>query len=178
MGRWLIAGALLVAAVVGLAAFAQSGATRATGSEGATAVTALQQGLVHEGHLIVLRGSMLNVYDVRNLPDAKLVYAAQVPGSLEEAHAIMTAYEATAASQPADGKTVYASLDCSKCHRISGKGRTVGPDLTHEGSKHNEAWIEQKITDPKATKKDSIMPAHKLPKQQPEALGQYLAGLK
>ncbi len=182
MKRAAAIAALLILLVAAVAAFAQVTGGRPPAS-GETAAPA--QAIVHAGHLIVLRGSMLNVYDLSNLPEAQLVSSVEVPGSPEEARAIATARPrpvravATAAgTENAEGKKIYASLDCSKCHRLNGKGGTVGPDLSHEGKQHDAQWIEKKITDPKATKKDSLMPAHKLPADQLHDLGNYLAGLK
>lgn len=37
---------------------------------------------------------------------------------------------------------------CSKCHRHSGRGKIVGPDLTHVGREHDRAWFLKAILRP------------------------------
>lgn len=73
----------------------------------------------------------------------------------------------------------YASA-CVNCHRISGEGGTVGPDLTTIGERRDQAGIRAVIEDPAAVYGQSRMPAFKdrLTGAQIEALAEYLAGRK
>jgi ubiquinol-cytochrome c reductase cytochrome b subunit len=67
---------------------------------------------------------------------------------------------------------------CVVCHRISGEGGTVGPDLTLVGRRRAEAEIRSFITDPEAvTGEPSDMPAFgsRLKPEQIDALAKYLA---
>ncbi len=164
---------LLIAAVV---TFAQTRSDEPAAPDTGTAVAA-SQAIVHNGHLLVIRANAISVYDLRDLPKLTLVHVAPIPASMEEA-SVMVVRETAAKSGAPDGKAVYNSQGCGNCHKIGGKGGTTGPDLSHEGSKHDAAWIGKKITDPKATNPKSIMPPKKLPKDQLTALACYVAAQK
>jgi len=73
----------------------------------------------------------------------------------------------------------YAST-CVVCHRISGEGGTVGPDLTHVGQRRDEAGIREVIEDASLVYGDSEMPVFKdkLTGAQIDALASYLATRK
>ncbi len=43
------------------------------------------------------------------------------------------------------------AVNCQTCHLIGGKGRDVGPDLSHVGKKYNRAQILENILDPSKT---------------------------
>ncbi|MFM8532095.1 MAG: cytochrome b N-terminal domain-containing protein [Acidimicrobiia bacterium] len=67
---------------------------------------------------------------------------------------------------------------CVVCHRISGEGGTVAPDLTLVGQRRPETEIRQFIEDPESLMGEpSAMPAFKtrLQPEQIEALAKYLA---
>jgi ubiquinol-cytochrome c reductase cytochrome b subunit len=70
----------------------------------------------------------------------------------------------------------YAST-CVVCHRISGEGGTVGPDLTRIGRRRDEAGIRAVIEDASLLYGDSSMPRFKdkLTGAQIDALAAYLA---
>ena len=70
---------------------------------------------------------------------------------------------------------------CVVCHRISGEGGTVGPDLTLVGRRRPEAEIHAFIEDPEAVMGEpSVMPAFgtRLTPDQINALAKYLASRK
>ncbi len=73
----------------------------------------------------------------------------------------------------------YAST-CVVCHRISGEGGTVGPDLTRLGRRRDEAGIRAVIEDASLVYGDSSMPRFKdkLTGAQIDALAAYLATRK
>jgi ubiquinol-cytochrome c reductase cytochrome b subunit len=73
----------------------------------------------------------------------------------------------------------YAST-CVVCHRISGEGGTVGPDLTMVGLRRDAGGIRAVIEDASAVYGESSMPRFKdkLTGAQIEALASYLAGRK
>ena len=73
----------------------------------------------------------------------------------------------------------YAST-CVVCHRISGEGGTVGPDLTSVGKRRDAASIREVIEDASAVFGESSMPSFrdKLTPAQIEALADYLASRK
>jgi mono/diheme cytochrome c family protein len=73
----------------------------------------------------------------------------------------------------------YAST-CVVCHKISGEGGSVGPDLTDIGKRRDAASIRAVIEDASLVYGDSSMPAfkNKLGDAQIEALADYLASRK
>ena len=73
----------------------------------------------------------------------------------------------------------YAST-CVVCHRISGEGGTVGPDLTAVGKRRDAAGIREVIEDASMVYGESSMPSfkEKLTGAQIEALADYLASRK
>lgn len=84
-----------------------------------------------------------------------------------------------AAASGNPGEAVYMSQGCSSCHKMNGVGGSVGPDLTHVGSRKNSEWIRAQIKDPKSHNPNSIMPSFaRLPEKDLEELANYLAGLK
>ena len=79
--------------------------------------------------------------------------------------------------QMAVAAQTYAET-CVVCHRISGEGGTLGPDLTLVGRRRNEAEIHAFIVDPAAMMGEpSAMPAFgkRLKPEQIDALAKYLA---
>jgi ubiquinol-cytochrome c reductase cytochrome b subunit len=68
---------------------------------------------------------------------------------------------------------------CVMCHRVSGDGGTVGPDLSLVGTRRDEAFIRAMIEDPVAATgdKESLMPdfESQLSREQITALARYLA---
>ena len=87
------------------------------------------------------------------------------------------------------GAEVAATVGCSGCHTIRGTslGGTVGPDLTHFGSRsgiaaftlpNTPANLKEWLTDPQAVKPESHMPRIPLPGAQIDELVAYLEGLK
>jgi ubiquinol-cytochrome c reductase cytochrome b subunit len=71
----------------------------------------------------------------------------------------------------------YAEV-CVACHRMSGEGGTVGPDLTYVGRRRDEETLRRLIADPLTAYPDSEMPPFKdtLTSEQIGALAKYLAG--
>lgn len=77
------------------------------------------------------------------------------------------------------GKNVYEQYRCDLCHQIGGKGSTVGPDLTHVGSKRDFLFLAKQIKNPKANKPDAQMPAFpQIAEREIHALVDYLLSLK
>ena len=82
------------------------------------------------------------------------------------------------------GKLVFRREGCLGCHRVRGKGGSVGPDLTNEGSKNLLAfdfshvsgprtianWMRRHFADPAGVSPRSTMPAFALPDDDLESL--------
>ena len=66
---------------------------------------------------------------------------------------------------------------CVACHRTSGEGGTLGPDLTHVGSRRKAASIKDVIEDAPAAFGETVMPVFKnrLSAEQIDALVSYLS---
>jgi len=66
---------------------------------------------------------------------------------------------------------------CVGCHKIEGDGGTDGPDLTHEGTKHDAATLRRWIEDPEQVDPDADMPSFgdRLTAEQLDAISSYLA---
>jgi mono/diheme cytochrome c family protein len=77
------------------------------------------------------------------------------------------------------GMDVFATR-CITCHIVDGDGGKEGPELTHEGKKHDAAWLVKWITNPAAVNPDSDMPAFggKLTDAEMNAVAGYLAAKK
>ncbi len=69
---------------------------------------------------------------------------------------------------------------CRNCHVINGAGKEgVGPELKGVAAKHDKKWLVDHFVDPQAFVKDSVMPKFGgLPKEELEAMADYLAALK
>ncbi len=88
------------------------------------------------------------------------------------------------------GKALFNSEGCIACHTINGRGGSVGPDLSHAGSRRSFSWIKTQITNPSAHFASgstvtingqsymAIMPAKNMPASELNALAQYLESLK
>jgi nitric oxide reductase subunit C len=77
------------------------------------------------------------------------------------------------------GQRLYQSLDCHNCHLISGVGGTMGPELTHVGSKRDKTWLAGHFKDPRALVPNSLMPAYaQLNEQQLNDLSDHMLSLK
>jgi len=58
------------------------------------------------------------------------------------------------------GQQVFDSVGCLGCHRVNGRGGTLGPDLSNiANAGHSTEWLEVQIRDPKAHNRTTIMPA-------------------
>lgn len=87
-------------------------------------------------------------------------------------------------TKPNTGEAVYASLRCSLCHSIDGKGDKNGP-LDEVGSKLTAAEIREWIEKPaemtkkhNATRKPAMRAYPNLPKENLDALVTFLAEKK
>jgi cytochrome c oxidase subunit 2 len=87
------------------------------------------------------------------------------------------------------GSRLFQSLTCARCHRIGGTSAdgTVGPDLTHIGSRDTLATgvfentpenLAKWLRDPQAIKPQCNMPSLKLSSPDVQDLAAYLEGLQ
>jgi ubiquinol-cytochrome c reductase cytochrome b subunit len=105
----------------------------------------------------------------------------------EREAAAVAAYARRAARDPFPGVSkqieiiapVWARY-CVGCHKIEGDGGTDGPDLTHEGTKHDAATLRRWIEDPEQVDPDADMPSFgdRLTAEQLDAISAYLSSRK
>jgi ubiquinol-cytochrome c reductase cytochrome b subunit len=76
------------------------------------------------------------------------------------------------------GRMLYDKSGCGSCHSIHGKGGTIGPDLTHVGSKKDRDWLIRHFRDPQAVSPGSIMPKVTLPDKELNELADYMMSMK
>ena len=79
-----------------------------------------------------------------------------------------------------DGKSVYEKK-CKVCHSIAGdagKMASMGGALDGVGAKHDAAWLQAYLADPKSKVPDAKMPKVKLEADEITALVTYLQSLK
>jgi nitric oxide reductase subunit C len=83
------------------------------------------------------------------------------------------------APESSEGSLLLGRNGCTACHKINGMGGSVGPDLSHVGSRRDAPWIAQQITEPASHYPKTIMPSFKtLSKTQVDELVHYLSNLK
>jgi nitric oxide reductase subunit C len=82
-------------------------------------------------------------------------------------------------SQNLLGKNVFDQYRCDLCHKIEGRGGTIGPDLSHEGNKRDALWLEKHIRDPKSHDPNTVMPPFpQITEGEIKVLVGYLTSLK
>jgi uncharacterized membrane protein/mono/diheme cytochrome c family protein len=80
----------------------------------------------------------------------------------------------------ATGQKLYEESRCQNCHRIDGKGRTNGPDLTKVGQRLPDInWHIEHLKNPQKVRPDSTMPSYEdLSPEELKSLSAYLVSLK
>ncbi|MEZ2299270.1 c-type cytochrome [Variovorax sp. RCC_210] len=120
--------------------------------------------------------------------------AFSVNADTPEAYAQWRAAQQLPAAEPSGqdairGRQLFLSSNCAQCHSVRGTGAmgTLGPDLTHVGSRsllaagtvaNEPANLAAWIVDPQSLKAGSTMPSSKLAPDDVRALVAYLQGLR
>lgn len=91
---------------------------------------------------------------------------------------ILASAAAVAGKELSPGEKLYRSLGCSGCHVIQGIGGTMGPELTHVGSKRDRAWLLGHFREPQKYVPGSAMPAIEALDADLEQLTDYMLSLK
>lgn len=86
--------------------------------------------------------------------------------------------QAQNAAQVAKGKELFKTNKCSVCHKVGSTGGKLGPDLSNEGNKRKEAWLQSYLPNPKSINPKNVMPAVKLKDADLKALIAYVLSLK
>ncbi len=75
------------------------------------------------------------------------------------------------------GRELYKEYECSECHKISGSGENLGPDLTNIGSKRNPEWLFKFLKTPELVNPETEMPDFGLTDEETKALTIYMMSL-
>lgn len=67
---------------------------------------------------------------------------------------------------------------CHGCHTVGKLGTPIGPDLSHVGAKHSEAYLARWLRDPAMQRPAAHMPKLELTEPQIAALVAFLASLQ
>ena len=68
---------------------------------------------------------------------------------------------------------------CLGCHKVRGKGGSLGPDLSAVGARRDSRSMEQVIREPSRVFPGTVMPAYdRFSKRQVDSLVDYLSTLK
>jgi len=77
------------------------------------------------------------------------------------------------------GRKVFEQHDCIACHRLTGQGGKIGPDLTREGEMVRPAWLFEFLKRPTRIRwwQDSRMPNYGLTDTEATALTEFFMAL-
>jgi mono/diheme cytochrome c family protein len=130
--------------------------------------------LAHMADPVAIAPGVRNASDPAPRPALSRFEAQAAVSYLRRLHAGMRQPEIT--NQERLAASTYART-CVVCHKISGEGGTVGPDLSLVGRRRSADEIRQVIEDASMVYGDSVMPAFRdrLAPEQIAALSMYLA---
>lgn len=113
-------------------------------------------------------------------PAAKTTPAPAAPApSTAMAPASKATRKAGSKNLEAAAMKIINAQGCTGCHIINGKGGSIGPNLSKEGTKgHSIHWLEVQINTPKVHNPNTMMPNHTLKPAQLETVAEYLESLK
>ncbi len=79
----------------------------------------------------------------------------------------------------AAGRRIFEQHDCGSCHRLSGQGGRVGPDLTREGEMVRPSWMFDFLKQPTRIRwwQDARMPNYHLTNQEATTLTEFFMSL-
>ncbi len=75
------------------------------------------------------------------------------------------------------GRAVIEGYGCDGCHRIGGAGGDLGPALDSVLTRRTESWVKEKIRNPRASNRASLMPPFAMSESETQALLDYLSAL-
>ncbi len=76
-----------------------------------------------------------------------------------------------------DAEELYQRYRCYVCHTFKGKGGTLAPDLSFEGSRSNRDWLIQFLMNPQTLRPNLIvrMPHFNMPRKEATVLADYIS---
>ncbi|MFI5351030.1 MAG: c-type cytochrome [Elusimicrobiota bacterium] len=75
------------------------------------------------------------------------------------------------------GQRIYQDMNCAYCHKIHGKGGTIGPELDKVVGDESIEWLEKHFRDPRSVTPGSKMPQLHLLDDEVVALASYMKSL-
>ncbi len=79
--------------------------------------------------------------------------------------------------QIAAGRRLYDQMSCAHCHKIGGKGGTVGPALDKTAGGETEEWLTRHFKDPQSVTPGSSMPKMNLLDDEIKVLVAYMKSM-
>jgi mono/diheme cytochrome c family protein len=107
-------------------------------------------------------------------PKASSVSEAEFAGLVES----KITDDAVRAEQVEIGAELFEEYGCIGCHRVSGKGGQLGPDLSRAGFMLQPQFIYRWVRNPQSFKSDTRMPNLDLPEEDALAVTLYLSTLR
>ena len=77
---------------------------------------------------------------------------------------------------PGEFGRLVAELNCLTCHKINGRGGTLAPDLSYEGSRANAGWLKAFLHNPTTLRPTLVerMPKFSLPENEIDIIVNYM----
>jgi cbb3-type cytochrome oxidase cytochrome c subunit len=72
------------------------------------------------------------------------------------------------------GKAIFEEKGCLSCHRLYGRGGTIGPDITYVAERRSSAWLFHHFREPQEASPGSVMPQFGFSDEEAEALTKFL----
>jgi len=73
------------------------------------------------------------------------------------------------------GGEIFRRSRCVTCHAVNGRGGTLGPELTHVGSKVSRDWLYTWLRDPHRLQPKTLMPRFRFADEEARDVAAYLA---
>ena len=77
----------------------------------------------------------------------------------------------------ARGQELFEDLGCRGCHRLEGRGNTIGPDLDQVGRRRTPGWLVRHFREPAVVTPGSAMPPLDLADDEIDALTVFMLSL-
>lgn len=75
------------------------------------------------------------------------------------------------------GRELFDELGCRGCHRLAGRGNTIGPELDQVGSRRTPRWLVEHFVEPAVATPGSAMPPLNLAAEEIDALTVFMLSL-
>jgi mono/diheme cytochrome c family protein len=76
------------------------------------------------------------------------------------------------------GRALFSARNCNLCHKVEGRGGTLGPSLDRVGTRLAADRLYRLLRDPRSVNPASTMPNPNLSEDEARHLAAYLAALR